>query len=99
MTSALILIQLAAFMSVASAFSGEPTISGKLGVSASGPTPQSVVGTFPTNPTYAIYYVYADAQCSDMLLASSVILDTCLANSNGSEMFSCGKDTYLPRCL
>lgn len=52
---------------------------------------KTIVGNFPTVPSYAIYYQYTDSLCENVLTASSVLLDTCFSSGTISEKFSMGK--------
>lgn len=58
-------------------------------------SPQSVSGTFPSNPVYGYVNTYLDADaCSgDVALTEAVLLNTCLVSATGYSMFTC-KNIY-----
>jgi hypothetical protein len=47
-------------------------------------------GNFPANPTYAAIKQYADAECSELYIASSYLLDTCMSSATTSVQYTCG---------
>jgi hypothetical protein len=58
---------------------------------------QNVVGTFPSNPSYAVMKAYADTNCgSNYMGGVSYLLDTCLAAQTTSVKYTCGKLSFFP---
>jgi hypothetical protein len=47
--------------------------------------------TFPASPMYAIVEQYSDAACTTVTQGNSYILDTCLASSVSSNLYTCGE--------
>jgi hypothetical protein len=48
-------------------------------------------GNFPANPMYGAIQQFADPECSDLYIASSYLLDTCMSSDTTSVQYSCGK--------
>jgi hypothetical protein len=45
--------------------------------------------TFPASPTYGIVEYYADSACTVPMYGSSTLLNTCLASSADSAIYTC----------
>jgi hypothetical protein len=54
-------------------------------------------GNFPANPMYAAIKQYADAECSELYIASSYLLDTCMSSATTSVQYTCGTKFRLLR--
>jgi hypothetical protein len=47
-------------------------------------------GSFPANPTYGAIQLFGDAECSDIYMAQSFLLDTCMSSDATSVLYTCG---------
>lgn len=52
---------------------------------------QNAYPTFPSNPTYVVYKQFSDTTCTQLYQVVSFLANTCLAGSESSSKFSCGK--------
>jgi hypothetical protein len=57
---------------------------------------QTIVGSFPTTPKYVSVLFYDDQECTGELNSVGIrMTDTCLTDGVTSEMWKCGKISFL----